>query len=556
MKPRPRRFRELAALVTRGRVALAVAFVLLVLFFLVLALETQARPRQRFRPQDPDLPVRKSGVDAGRARPTSRRGARTVVTGRIAQVSRLPDPKTSPYTGCVLFVKLEVEEILAGRGVPEDVIVAFWGFKHRVLRRAADYAPGDTVLLSLVPFDEAHDDIRTAQRADDIEDLDLPVFWAGRTRSPGRSLRAAHAPAGASGHGGPAKVPTLGTGPRGVAAQRLRDASIERDKEAIDAALERHGGSWASWFDELAPMRKDIREKLRDSGGSLSQGGFYFQNMEYLDMRWDPGDGWMTTPLEMLAHLNWELRKRGIDLIVLPFPPKEDVCADVFADNAPADGIFQPHKLRLFRALLEADVEVIDVTPHLMDGRQDHPLLYYPCADHHPADGAILIAAKVIAGRLSRYDFLAESSAAKGRFVLRRRSLIIPSHYTDFPPGASFSAHQVLERRGGAATQVPSNGSPILAFGVSFVLVPKQYGCPSANLPAHIAKETGVIPSRMMVASGGPRMMRHLARQGAGLLAARRVCVFAFNARYAYVRKGQEADWRWDWAVVDLPVQR
>src|SRR6185369_4581951 len=64
----------------------------------------------------------------------------------------------------------------------------------------------------------------------------------------------------------------------------------------------------------------------------------------------------------LIAFKNY-LATRNVDLIVLRIPNKGEVVDDLFAP-APDDKVTNPYLLRLYKELLEADVEIItDIIP-------------------------------------------------------------------------------------------------------------------------------------------------------------------------------------------------
>src|SRR5688572_15929023 len=111
---------------------------------------------------------------AGRAH--AREAEPTRVTAKIVAMSAIPDAKTSIYKDCLVLGKVRV--IDGFEPLPQDVIVAFWGFQDRKPQEAAAYRAGDYLALELIPWQEADPELRQIRQADDTEDFDLDVFWA------------------------------------------------------------------------------------------------------------------------------------------------------------------------------------------------------------------------------------------------------------------------------------------------------------------------------------------------------------------------------------------
>ena len=100
-----------------------------------------------------------------------------VVTGKIVKTSRVPAPGTAPYKDCLTFVMVQVEQVISGNYKAPELIAAFWAMKDNVWLPAASYAVGDRLKLTLIPLNKAEPQIRSMQRADDLDDYThQPLF--------------------------------------------------------------------------------------------------------------------------------------------------------------------------------------------------------------------------------------------------------------------------------------------------------------------------------------------------------------------------------------------
>jgi alginate O-acetyltransferase complex protein AlgJ len=100
------------------------------------------------------------------------------VVAQVEAVSRIPEPGTAPYKDCVTILKFTVLTVERGEPGGKTILAAFWGMKNDSWTEAAQYKPGDTLRLSLIPFEKADPMARSVQRADDVQDYDSPLFWA------------------------------------------------------------------------------------------------------------------------------------------------------------------------------------------------------------------------------------------------------------------------------------------------------------------------------------------------------------------------------------------
>lgn len=440
------------------------------------------------------------------------------------------------------------------------MIIAMWAFKNRRMEPLATLQPGTDILVSVIPFDKADEKVRTTQRSDEIQEYDLGMYWALNV-TPVTFDDALPKPlkskAFSASKVGLLTSPGIQTNSKPTAHVRenvARKVAIEKELRSIEAALIAHGGNWKDWDDSLVPLREDIERKAFENGGFLKEENYYYYT-SLNTMKWGTEKSVKTRwnqAFRALVRLNNELRERGIDLILVPFPFREEIHADVFSDLAPPDMITMPYKLMFFHALLKADVEVINLGPLFREKGRSFPLLYYNCRDAHPADGAIQLAAEATAQRLGRYQFASDAHAMDGTFTSKIVHFRVTPPRKSFPKDAEFPATVVLDANG-TPLRPSDPRSPLLVMGDSFIGVPEYFGVPSASFVAHLAKETGVIPVRLVVQSGTPQIMQHLARKGHAFLDERRVCVFAFNANYLFhiYRFDETPDIIW--TIMDLP---
>jgi alginate O-acetyltransferase complex protein AlgJ len=106
-----------------------------------------------------------------------------VVVGRIVKTSEVPLPETAPYKDCLTFVKLQVEKVESGAYEKDEIIAVFVAMKDAVWMPPARYAVGERFRLKLIPMRKADKAIRSMQRADNLDDIDLQPYlsiWEDR----------------------------------------------------------------------------------------------------------------------------------------------------------------------------------------------------------------------------------------------------------------------------------------------------------------------------------------------------------------------------------------
>jgi len=77
------------------------------------------------------------------------------------------------YDSCLLYSKIQVDQIEAGTYDKPHAIVAFLAMRNRRLLPAAKHKPGDVVKLRVIPLKDAPEELRSMQRSDDTEDYEL-----------------------------------------------------------------------------------------------------------------------------------------------------------------------------------------------------------------------------------------------------------------------------------------------------------------------------------------------------------------------------------------------
>jgi hypothetical protein len=97
--------------------------------------------------------------------------------GRITQTSKVPAPGTAPYKDCLTFIKLEVESVEEGAYDRREVMAVFLAMRNDEWLPPAKYAVGDRLRLTVIPLNEADFQIRSLQRADNLDDFTLRPFF-------------------------------------------------------------------------------------------------------------------------------------------------------------------------------------------------------------------------------------------------------------------------------------------------------------------------------------------------------------------------------------------
>jgi SGNH hydrolase-like domain, acetyltransferase AlgX len=483
-----------------------------------------------------------------------------VVLGQLVHRSRVPDPQMADYPDCMIVCEFRLVENQSTVRLPEHVLVALPGFLHRQLQPAAGFELGQVCRLELPAKPGGSSHLKTKYLADDIGNLNLPLYFTTRVTADSRtaSVFPARPPGyfleGTDAASLPAQ-PSSVQYPVSERAARDRAEVMRLDRESTEQLLAAKGGDWAAWHDSLQPFFDDLEAKSKANAGSLRRGRYLFQALRsgrYQRLVDDPTKG----PIRMLSALNQQLRGRGIDLILVPFPFKEEVHAHYFSELAPKDGWYAPWRQKFLHALRGRDIEVIDVLPHFQQNAAGHPYVYYDATDRHPADGGLRIAAELIAQRLKRYELTTRTDHPAIVFQQRPVEVVIEPHNITrggFPPNARYPGTQVVFPDGSLVPSDEESKSPIVVMGDSFTSVPGP-GTPSANLVAHLGFHLGEVPCHLLTMGSSDQAMRVLAREGGSFLANRYALVFAFSP--SRLQGSVSATESGGWDLYDLPPLR
>ncbi len=480
------------------------------------------------------------------------------VSGKLLEVSQIPDPGKAPYPDCLQIVELAVSPDsravdAVARPLPETILVAWLAFDDRKLLPVASLAEEADVSVRVIPFAEAPKEIRTMQRADTVENFVAPLYYA-------LSVDILAQPAKARGNNGgnTAKRIVKSHGEWGARTKTLhseaREAGIEAGRRRIGAALSAHGGDWDQWSNGLLPFYRELRSQSVPSEGGVRKGRYFFSRTydhRFQELMKSPE----TSPaLDMILAFDRALAERGIDLIVVPFPFKEEITADRFSPLAPKDGHLSPQRLRFVDWLLAHDVEVVDLAPALKQAADEGKAewLYYDYGELHPARDGIEVAAGVLAERLERYDFPREWRGLKLRDTQFTMPESFRKRFPNMPKHAEYPARLVITPDGDILPKEAPD-SPVLLAGDSFTRVPALYNVFGASLREHLAWQSGVLARDLGVAGSASKTMRNLLREGPEILEGCEVCIFVFAQYPLFVEEEDLDDPSYQWDIVPLP---
>jgi hypothetical protein len=443
----------------------------------------------------------------------------------------LPPAKESSYPDCYFTTTVAFEHIISGRSIPNKIVLVLQGFFARQYAPEARFKVGDKIRATVVPFESMPDQIRQTRQADEIEDVAMkfyfpekvaliqafqsvtqPVPFAGNERDVENKVELKQIDAGA---------------------KAARRESMRRDLAQINKLLAEHGGDWDKWYDSLKGFRTEYDKKYDAKAQKWIGDSFFSAGLIRNDEIYVP-----EFVQSMIAFKNY-LSARNVDLIVVRVPEKGEIVSDLFT-SLPKDQVINPYLLRLYKELLEADIEIItDIIPKAEEARLKYPLMYWyqVFSEEHPSEGMCWVIAEELARRVSRYARI--RSMPKAKYELRKESrpdndIHWPSGNPKFNPAEYVDFSAVAGNDGNPLKLKQGTESPVLIAGSSFIAVPSLEK--SASIPHYFAYLTGIAPDILFRSGSDLTIPRSIAREGDDFLKNREVVLFPFRAETTYTK--------------------
>jgi hypothetical protein len=326
---------------------------------------------------------------------------------------------------------------------------------------------------------------------------------------------------------------------------------------AIRDELRAHGGSWARWSEEVAPVRELMQRTLSaiPTGIKATAGndGFLFfrQSLTYAVSGDLEKQRRGKNPVPVIVSWKKLLAEHGVDFLFVPVPTKEEVFPDKLA-RTPADQaiatrfvgkVVNPFERKLLADLADKGVETVDLLPAFLRERATasqatpRPTPLFQAQDTHWTSRGIELAAQQIAARVRQYPWYRELAKHRKKYTFRdapfRRHGDLHSRLPEADKAGyapeELNGRQVLGADGVAYDDDPD--SPIVVLGDSFTGVFELMDCEHAGISAHIAAEIGYPTDLVMSYGGGPNVRQKLLRRGPKALDTKKLVIWMMTAR-------------------------
>ena len=243
-------------------------------------------------------------------------------------------------------------------------------------------------------------------------------------------------------------------------------------------------------------------------------------------------------PIPAIVDFHEQLKQRGIDLLVLPVPPKatiysEKILPDVDLHGEPA----APLLAQFYDELRRRGIDVVDLAPVFLQNRvSDHGPVFCKTDSHWSGFGCVLAAQAITAkvhGRLAAQP--RKSYGVEWRETTIKGDLLdLVGSRTDKPEPEKIAVRTISDKETGAAVN-PDPDSPLLIMGDSHTLVFHDFHAEKAGLLDQLANELGFPADLIGTRGSGATAVRislyRRARKDLDYLAKKKVIVWCFAAR-------------------------
>jgi len=247
----------------------------------------------------------------------------------------------------------------------------------------------------------------------------------------------------------------------------------------------------------------------------------------------------LADPIPAILDFQKQLKARGIDLLVVPVPPKAAIYPEKilpgFSAGKEDDA---PVMHRFYEELRAAGVEILDLMPVFVQNRDDKRGGVFCKTDSHWSGFGCTLAAQAIAENVRRkltappprkdYESEWKESRVNGDLVV-----LLPP---DAPkPGPEKIAVRSVSEKGTGTAVSPDPNSPVLLLGDSHTLVYHDFLAERGGLVDQLAQELGFPPDLIGTRGSGATpvrisLYRH-SLKNPDYLAKKKVVVWCFAAR-------------------------
>jgi len=253
-------------------------------------------------------------------------------------------------------------------------------------------------------------------------------------------------------------------------------------------------------------------------------------------------------PIPAIVDFHEQLKKRGIDLLLMPVPPKAAIYPEKILPEVDLHGeTAAPYLARFYDELRKREIDVVDLSSVFLQNRANEHGPVFCKTDTHWSGLGCVPAAQTIKEKIQeklagqpRKDYAAEWKEVTIKGDLGD----LAGSNTKKPEPEKIAVRMISDKETGAAVN-PDPNSPLLIIGDSHTLVFHDFLAEKSGLLDQLAYETGFAPDLIGTRGSGATSVRvslyRRARKDPDYLAKKKMIVWCFAAR-----EFTESDQGWD----------
>jgi hypothetical protein len=253
-------------------------------------------------------------------------------------------------------------------------------------------------------------------------------------------------------------------------------------------------------------------------------------------------------PIPAIVDFHDQLKKRGIDLLLMPVPPKAAIYPEKILPDVDLHGeTAAPYLARFYDELRKREIDVVDLAPVFLQNRTNEHGPVFCKTDTHWSGFGCVLAAQTIKDKI--HDKL--SGQPRRDYAAEWKEITIKGDLGDLagpnmkkPEPEKIAVRTISDKATGAAVN-PDPNSPLLIIGDSHTLVFHDFLAEKSGLLDQLAYETGFTPDLIGTRGSGSTSVRislyRRARKDADYLSKKKIVVWCFAAR-----EFTESDQGWD----------
>lgn len=247
-------------------------------------------------------------------------------------------------------------------------------------------------------------------------------------------------------------------------------------------------------------------------------------------------------PIPAIVDFHEQLKKRGIDLLLMPVPPKAAIYPEKILPDVDLHGeTAAPYLARFYDELRKREIDVVDLAPVFLQNRASEHAPVFCKTDSHWSGFGCVLAAQTIKEKI--HEKLA--GQPRKNYAAEWKETTIKGDLGDLAgANAKKLEPEKIAVRTGAAIN-PDPNSPLLIIGDSHTLVFHDFLAEKSGLLDQLAYEIGFAPDLIGTRGSGATSVRvslyRRAKKDPEYLAKKKIIVWCFAAR-----EFTESDQGWD----------